>query len=182
MVTQVWYTDDASALGSIVGIRKWWDNLVNIGPSFGYFANPTKTWLITKDSCLSNATAAFADTKVNITSSGRPYLGTPLGSPEYTNQFIRDKVEHWSNELKTLSEIATTQPQAAYAAFTHGFFSKWSHGFPSIRHNEIRDITANLLTEVCHDVSVEPGLQPLTVKHRPSKPQTHLKAPDLMSQ
>ena len=25
-------------------------------------------------------------------------------------------------------------------------------GFPSIRHNEIRDITATLLTEVCHDV------------------------------
>ena len=33
-------------------------------------------------------------------------------------------------------------------------------GFPSIRHNEIRDL--NLLTEVCHDVCVEPDLQPLT--------------------
>ena len=32
-------------------------------------------------------------------------------------------------------------------------------GFPSIRHNEIRDITANLLTEVCRDVQVEPDLQ-----------------------
>ena len=32
-------------------------------------------------------------------------------------------------------------------------------GFPSIRHNEIRDITANLLTEVCHDVQVETDLQ-----------------------
>jgi hypothetical protein len=35
-------------------------------------------------------------------------------------------------------------------------------GFPSIRHNEIRDLTATLLTEVCHDVSVEPGLQPIS--------------------
>ena len=25
-------------------------------------------------------------------------------------------------------------------------------GFPSIRHNEVRDITAELLSEVCHDV------------------------------
>ena len=44
-------------------------------------------------------------------------------------------------------------------------------GFPSIRHNEIRDITANLLTEVCHDVLVEPNLQPLTgeaLAHRTS--------------
>ena len=35
-------------------------------------------------------------------------------------------------------------------------------GFPSIRHNEFRDITAELLTEVCHSVGVEPTLQPLT--------------------
>ncbi len=34
--------------------------------------------------------------------------------------------------------------------------------FPSIRHNEIMDITADLLTEICHDVSVEPDLKPLT--------------------
>ena len=34
--------------------------------------------------------------------------------------------------------------------------------FPSIWHNEVRDLTATLLTEVCHDVCVEPDLQPLT--------------------
>ncbi len=33
-------------------------------------------------------------------------------------------------------------------------------GFPSIRHNEIRNITAMLLTEACNDVCVEPDLQP----------------------
>ena len=32
-------------------------------------------------------------------------------------------------------------------------------GFPSIRHNEIRDLTADLLTEICNDVCVEPELQ-----------------------
>ena len=35
-------------------------------------------------------------------------------------------------------------------------------GFPSIRHNEIQDLTANLMSEVCNDVSVEPHLQPIT--------------------
>ena len=35
-------------------------------------------------------------------------------------------------------------------------------GFPSIRQNEIRDLTAGLLTEVCHEVEVEPHLQPVT--------------------
>ncbi len=35
-------------------------------------------------------------------------------------------------------------------------------GFPSIRHNEIRDMTATLMSEVCHNVKIEPGLQPVT--------------------
>ena len=38
-------------------------------------------------------------------------------------------------------------------------------GFPSIRHNEIRDLTANLIAEVCHDVCVDPSLQPLCGEH-----------------
>ncbi len=34
-------------------------------------------------------------------------------------------------------------------------------GFPSLRHNDIRDLTANLLTEVCHSVRIKPELQPI---------------------
>ena len=36
-----------------------------------------------------------------------------------------------------------------------------SGGFTFIRHNEIRDLTANLLSEVCHGVHTELDLQPL---------------------
>ncbi len=35
-------------------------------------------------------------------------------------------------------------------------------GFPTLRHNEIRDTTASLLTEVCSEVCVEPNLQPVS--------------------
>ena len=35
-------------------------------------------------------------------------------------------------------------------------------GFPSIRHNEVRNITADLLSGVCHSVGIEPSLQPVT--------------------
>ena len=45
-----------------------------------------------------------------------------------------------------------------------------SHGgFPSIRHNEILDITADLLSEMCHNVGTESCLQPVTgeqIRHR----------------
>ena len=35
-------------------------------------------------------------------------------------------------------------------------------GYPTIRHNELRDIIGSLLSEVCHNVAIEPRLQPLT--------------------
>ena len=35
-------------------------------------------------------------------------------------------------------------------------------GFIIIRHNEVRDLTAELLSEVCNDVSTEPSLTPLS--------------------
>ncbi len=42
-------------------------------------------------------------------------------------------------------------------------------GFPAVKHNKVRDITASLLTEVCHAVTIEPHLQSLsgeTFSHR----------------
>ena len=35
-------------------------------------------------------------------------------------------------------------------------------GFPSIRHNEVRDTVGSCLSEVCNDVCIEPTLQPIT--------------------
>ena len=35
-------------------------------------------------------------------------------------------------------------------------------GFPIIRHNELRDITADILSQVCHHISIEPHLQALS--------------------
>ena len=42
-------------------------------------------------------------------------------------------------------------------------------GFVTLRHNKIRNITANLLKEVCKDVRVEPTLQPLSGESFTSK-------------
>jgi len=44
-VKQVWYADDSSAVGSLAGVRKWWEYLQAIGPDFGYYPKPAKTIL-----------------------------------------------------------------------------------------------------------------------------------------
>ncbi len=38
---------------------------------------------------------------------------------------VSENVSKWSSELQLLSEIAITQPHAAYTAFTHEFSSRW---------------------------------------------------------
>ena len=39
------------ALGTLACCREWWDELAKIGPSYGYYPNLTKTWLITREAC-----------------------------------------------------------------------------------------------------------------------------------
>ena len=35
-------------------------------------------------------------------------------------------------------------------------------GFASVRYNDLRDLPANMLSEVCKDIEIEPKLTPLT--------------------
>ena len=35
-------------------------------------------------------------------------------------------------------------------------------GIPTLRHNDLRDLTADLMSEVCPNVCTEPELQPLS--------------------
>ena len=40
---------------------------------------------------------------------------------------MQEKVATWVSEMEKLSEVAVTQPQAAYAAFMHVFLHRWSY-------------------------------------------------------
>ena len=102
---QIWYADDATAAGKISDLRKWWDNLATIGPSFGYFVNPTKSWLITRDGLVSQASESFGDSNVNITTEGRPVLGSPIGKPDYITSFVNQKVQVWVKEVEKLPSL-----------------------------------------------------------------------------
>ena len=134
---QIWYADDATAAGSISALKQWWQRLLEIGPSFGYYANASKTWLVTKERYLSLAQESFKDTEVNITTEGRPLLGAAIGKISFDSEYVTQKVQTWVKELERLSSIAESQPHAAYASLTHGLSSKWSYlsrTVPNISH------------------------------------------------
>ena len=106
--TQIWYADDAAATGKIADLRDWWDKLTKEGPDFGYFPNPSKTWLVTKEGYHTTGTSIFADTGVNVTSDGRPYLGAAVGSKEFVEIYVESKVKSWLSSVCNLATIART--------------------------------------------------------------------------
>ena len=124
---QIWYADDAAAVGKIADLRAWWDQLTREGPDFGYYPNPTKTWLVTKEGCLAAGLSTFAGTGVNVTPDGRPYLGAAVGSVKYVENYVESKVSSWLSNVCKLTTIAKTQPHAAYSALTPGLSSKWTY-------------------------------------------------------
>ena len=99
-------------------IRSWWDLLKEVGPLYGYFPNSSKTHILTKHDAAESAKEILKDTGIAICTEGRGYLGGAIGSTSFIEQFVRRKVQEWVDEIETLSDIAKTQPHAAYAAFT----------------------------------------------------------------
>lgn len=69
-VQQVWYADDATAMGKIGDLRDWWDRVLTKGSAFGYHANAAKSWIMVKEKHYHSAVAAFAHTDVNVTCDG----------------------------------------------------------------------------------------------------------------
>ena len=48
-VKMVKYSDNFTAGGTVTSIKKCWDTLCKLGPKFGYYPKPSKTWLIVKN-------------------------------------------------------------------------------------------------------------------------------------
>ena len=57
------YADDFTAGGTTENIKICWDTLNNLGPKFGYFPNPSKTWSIVKEK--------FEERAANVSSQDR---------------------------------------------------------------------------------------------------------------
>ena len=72
--SQVWFADDATAGGELRSLKEWWDELEQIGPDFGYFADASKSWLIVIEENMSDAANIFANTGIQITKEGRRSL------------------------------------------------------------------------------------------------------------
>jgi len=104
-VKQVWYADNSSAVGSLAGVKKWWEYLQAKGPDFGYCPKPAKTILLIKDSGLMQSTQKlFTNQGIKITHQGECLLGSVIGTESFREQYITNKVEGWVKDLQLLSK------------------------------------------------------------------------------
>ena len=55
----------------------------------------------------------FANLSVNITAEGKRQLNAVIGSTEYRDEYVKDLVKDWDNQLTILSNIVEKQPEAA---------------------------------------------------------------------
>ena len=131
------FADDVSAAGKLPALRKWWDELIRIGPMYGYLPQPTKSWLIVKTDKEEEARECFEGTGIQITVEGERHLGAVIGSEEYKEGYVRTIIEKWVNEITMLADIATTQPQAAYACFVQGYQHKLTYFLRTIPGLEV---------------------------------------------
>ncbi|KAG0711346.1 hypothetical protein GWK47_020786 [Chionoecetes opilio] len=79
----------------------------------------------------------FSVSGVTVTKDGQRHLGAVIGTPEFKEKYVEEKVSVWVKEVGVLSDIAKTEPYAAYSAFTHGLQQRWSfvkRTIPGISH------------------------------------------------
>jgi hypothetical protein len=122
---QIWYADDAGATGTFEKLKEWWDTLNENGPKLGYFPEPSKSWLVVKPTLEHKAKQIFAGTGVKITTEGRKYLGSPIGTKEFVKSFVAEMVSDWEKELVDLTQISKKEPQVCYAAYIFGLSKRW---------------------------------------------------------
>ena len=61
---QVWYADDASACSELNSLKDWFDEVKLRGPLFGYYPEPSKSYLVVHENFLSEAKSVFEGTGV----------------------------------------------------------------------------------------------------------------------
>ena len=137
-VKQVWLADDAVGAGRLAKLREWWDILVTHGIMFGFHVNESKSWLILKNAdAIDEASELFQGTGLNITTSGRRHLGAALGNDDFRSSYVSEKVKGWSEEIEKLTEMAVSEPHAAFAAYIHGEQHRFSYFMRTIPGMEV---------------------------------------------
>ena len=77
-----------------------------------------------------------------MTVEGQKHLGAVIGSRDYLQEYINEKVTSWVNE------VARAQPQTSYAAYTFGLKHRWTYFLRTLP--DIQDLLEPLEEAISH--------------------------------
>ena len=79
----------------------------------------------------------FENTGINITEDGNRHLGAVIGTIEYRENYVTQKVNNWLDELNMLCDIARIEPQGAHSCVVSRYKHKLTYimrTIPNISH------------------------------------------------
>lgn len=114
-----------TTIGELSKAHSWFTHQLKIGPSFSYHPEPKKCCLVVKESLYQQAKSLFKDLDIKITTSSQ-FLGGVVGNASGKASLISNKVQHWIDLVKSLSDIASSHLQSAYCAFMKSLQFEWT--------------------------------------------------------
>ena len=113
----MWFADDSTGAGK----------LKETGPKYGYYLKPSKTFLIAKnEELLVKAREIFEGEEIKLTADGHRHVGAVIGTEEFRDEFISERVLKWAKYVTELAGFAKEEPQAALCAFNTGLSQSWT--------------------------------------------------------
>ena len=109
-------------------VGNWFDLLLKLGPSYGYFPEPSKCFIIVASSDIPAAHSLFKDLQVQVTTGhpGHRFLGGTTGNDESKRKFVEEEVDGWVECVHKLTAAAKKSPQALFA-ITKSLQCEWSY-------------------------------------------------------
>ena len=99
---------------------QWWKHVLHLGPLHGYFPKAAKTCLIVKPELLDSSKAIYEGSGVQVIAHGQRHLGAVIRSRCFAEEYVMEKVQVWSEEIRTLSSFAQMH---LHSACIHCFYS-----------------------------------------------------------
>ena len=80
----------------------------------------------------------FADSGVSITTEGEKHMGAVIGSSEFKELYVNNKIKKWTQDVEKLTKIAIDDSQTVYSSFVRAICHMWTYvqrTIPGIDHH-----------------------------------------------
>ena len=122
---QSWRVDDYAAIAKLKKLEIWLKNLIEEGPAFGYFPEPSKIFLVVDKQYAEEAHHIFDKYSITIVEEKR-FLGGFIGDGNEKDIYLKKKKLEWVDKIEKLSFVAKTEPQCALSGPTKSLQAEWS--------------------------------------------------------